>query len=298
MIDWQTSPLAKCRLFSIQDQLCSFADLKQMHSGCRLFRQGGDIQTPIAVKKAVRWNFETLPFYYCDALKNILDIGVFSKEKHIPEIFRMKPDLSDANNRIDLLKKLKAEADTDKYYNAVRYLLHGQKDQYEYYGDIEIPDIPTGDKELFSIGIKLLGELNREKPDFNIPSELIAVFSEIEMESFGIKKLRFSEKVRAKYSLMAAAAESVAEKIPKISKTPYTMPKIGLWRVASSIIGIANSRTSGSVAIAKTITSVSAVKSSMPTSTPRQIVLRCTRPFIEAPKGTKTGSMQKSAKAA
>ena len=136
MKDWQTSPLAKCRLFSVQDQLCSFADLKQMLSSCRLFRTGGDIQTPQAIKKAVRWNFEILPNNYCDALKNILDIGVFSKEKHIPEIFRMKPDLSDANNRIDLLKKLKAEADTDKYYNAVRYLLHGLKDQYEYYGDI------------------------------------------------------------------------------------------------------------------------------------------------------------------
>ena len=111
MKDWQTSPLAKCRLFSVQDQLCSFADLKQMLSSCRLFRTGGDIQTPQAIKKAVRWNFEILPNNYCDALKNILDIGVFSKEKHIPEIFRMKPDLSDANNRIDLLKKLKAEAD-------------------------------------------------------------------------------------------------------------------------------------------------------------------------------------------
>ena len=212
MIDWQTSPLAKCRLFSVQDQLCSFTDLKQMHSCCRLFRQGGDIQTPIAIKKAVRWNFETLPFYYCDALKNILDIGVFSKEKHIPEIFRIKPDLSDANNRIDLLKKLKAESDTDKYYNAVRYLLHGQKDQYEYYGDIEIPDIPTGDKELFSIGIKLLGELNREKTDFNIPSDLIAVFSEIEMESFDIKKLRFEDVFRKLKNLSTEEQYTLCEK--------------------------------------------------------------------------------------
>ena len=168
-IDWQLSPLAKCKLFVVQDQICSFADLKQMNSVCRLFRPGGDIQTPPAIRKAVKWNFEILPSYYCDALKNVLDISTFNKKEHIPEIFSSKPDLSDADNRIDLLKKLKAESDIDTYSKAVRYLLHGQKDQYDYCDDIEIPDIPAGEKELYRIGTSLLIELNREKPEFNIP---------------------------------------------------------------------------------------------------------------------------------
>lgn len=193
VVDWQISPFGKCRLFMIQDRICSFADLKMMHAESRLFRNGGDIQTPAAIKKAVKWNFETLPFYYCDALKSILDIGVFSKEKHIPEIFRRKPELSGAVDRIDLLKKLKSESDADKYFLAVRYLLHGAKEQYECADTIEIPNIHATEKELFFIGIKLLGELNREKPMFDIPSELVAVFSEEEMENFGIKKLRFED---------------------------------------------------------------------------------------------------------
>lgn len=216
-VDWYSSPFRKYHLFVIQDRkICSFEELKSMHSECRLFRSGGDIQTPAAIKKAIKWDFETFPFYYCDALKNILDIGVFSKEKHISEIFRRKPVLSEPVARIDLLKKLKAETDVDKYFHAVRYLLHGLKDQYDYDEDIEIPDIPSNEKELFNVGIKLLGELNRDKPKFDIPSELIAVFSEEEMESFGIQKLRFEDIFRK----LKYLSEDEQEKLCSRWRTP------------------------------------------------------------------------------
>lgn len=210
-VDWQSSSFAKYKLFVLQDKILSFADLQALHNTNRLFLQGGDVSTQKALQKAIKWGAETLPAHYSAALKVLLDVVAFNIKTHIPAIFNCRPDLLEPSGRIDLLKKLKSSDNLDLYLKVIRYLLHGNKNHYDYEQDIEIPAIPSKEKELFVIGSKLLYVINTGKPQFEIPSELIEVFSEIEMENCGICKLRFEDIFRKINGLSETELEHVCQ---------------------------------------------------------------------------------------